>query len=150
MVALNHHIVSASDSEASARYYCETLGLEPAVKLGHFAVLRVSDDTTLDFISADGDFDRQHYAFLVTEEEFDQIFARVEQRGQLYWADPMHEESGEINHWDDGRGVYFDDPDGHRLEIITRPYGSGGTEAEHVHPLIAPPIEGGQRRLDIH
>jgi catechol 2,3-dioxygenase-like lactoylglutathione lyase family enzyme len=149
MPVLNHHIVSATDSEASARYYRDVLGLDPAVKLGHFAVLKVSADTTLDFISTDGDFDRQHYAFLVSEEEFDEIFARVKDRKQPYWSDPLHDQPNEINHWDDGRGVYFDDPDGHRLEIITRPYGSSGTEAEHVHPLVAPTI-GGEARLDIH
>lgn len=150
MPALNHHIVSVIDSEASAHYYCDVLGLEPAVKLGQFAVLKVSGDTTLDFITVHGEFDRQHYAFLVTEEEFDEIFARVKAHGQAYWSDPMHDDPDHINHWDDGRGVYFDDLDGHRLEIITRPYGSGGTEAEHVHPLIAPSIDGTETRLDIH
>lgn len=141
MPTLNHHIVSATDSEASARFYSEILGFDPAMRLGHFAVLSVSGDTTLDFVDNDSDFDRQHYAFLVTETEFDDIFARIRARDLPYWSDPMHAISGEINEWDDGRGVYFDDPDGHRLEIITRPYGSGGTEAEHVHPLVATPIE---------
>ena len=140
MPVLNHHIVSATDSEVSARYYTEFLGLDPAVKLGHFAVLKVSGDTTLDFVDADGDFDRQHYAFLVTETEFDEVFGRIHERNLPYWSDPMHKCPGQVNAWDDGRGVYFDDPDGHRLEIITRPYGSGGTEAEHVHPLVATPI----------
>lgn len=150
MPVLNHHIVSATDSEASARYYCDVLGLEPPVKLGPFAVLKVSADTTLDFLDATGDFDRQHYAFLVTETEFDEIFARVKDRGQPYWADPGHDEPNQLNAWDDGRGVYFDDPDGHSLEIITRPYGSAGTEAEHIHPLIAPPIEGNDPGRDAH
>lgn len=118
----------------------EVLGLDPAVKLGHFAVLHVSGDTTLDFIDSESDFDRQHYAFLVTETEFDEIFGRVRHRNLPYWADPMHNPN-EVNAWDDGRGVYFDDLDGHCLEIITRPYGSGGTEAQHVHPLVAPAIE---------
>jgi catechol 2,3-dioxygenase-like lactoylglutathione lyase family enzyme len=149
MPVLNHHIVSARDSEASARYYSEVLGLGAPVKLGHFAVLGVGPDTTLDFVDASGDLAAQHYAFLVTEEEFDEVFGRVTERGQEYWADPMHEAPGEINHWDDGRGMYFDDPDGHRLEILTRSYGAGGTEADHVHPLVAPPIEGAARR-DVH
>lgn len=150
MTVLNHHIVSATDSEASARYYGEVLGLEPPVKLGEFAVLKVSADTTLDFIDTKADFNRQHYAFLVTETEFDQIFARIRERDQPYWSDPMHQDPNEINAWDDGRGVYFDDPDGHRLEIITRPYGSGGTEAGHVHPLIARAIEGSKTPRSIH
>ena len=150
MAVLNHHIVPATNSEASARYYREMLGLEPPVRLGEFAVLKVSGDTTLDFIDTGGDFDRQHYAFLVTETEFDEIFARIKERGQPYWSDPMHQAPNEINAWDDGRGVYFNDPDGHRLEIITRPYGSGGTEAQHVHPLVAPTIEGTGTPRNIH
>ena len=87
---------------------------------------------------ADGDADR---AFLVDEAEFDEIFGRIEERGLTYWADPSRREAGKINHWDDGRGVYFDDPNGHLLEIITRPYGSAGTEAHRPHPLIASKIE---------
>lgn len=150
MPVLNHHIVSATDGEASARYYCDVLGLEPPVKLGHFAVLKVSSDTTLDFVTVEGAFDRQHYAFLVSEEEFDEVFDRIRNRGQTYWSDPMHHDPDQVNHWDDGRGVYFDDPDGHRLEILTRSYGSGGTEAEHVHPLIAPIIASGDPRPDTH
>lgn len=141
MAVLNHHIVSATDSEASVRFYAQVLGLAPAKKLGHFAVLQVSADTTLDLVDSDAGFDRQHYAFLVTETEFDEIFGRIRDRNLPYWSDPMHRDPNHVNAWDDGRGVYFDDPDGHRLEIITRPYGSGGTEARHVHPLVAPTIE---------
>jgi catechol 2,3-dioxygenase-like lactoylglutathione lyase family enzyme len=141
MPTLNHHIVATHDKEATARYFSEILALPEAVKLGEFAVLKVSDDTTLDFRDSDSDeFDRLHYAFLVTEAEFDDIFARIKERNIDYWSDPMHKELGQINHWDDGRGVYFDDPNGHRLEIITRPYGSGGTEAQQPHPLVAPTI----------
>jgi catechol 2,3-dioxygenase-like lactoylglutathione lyase family enzyme len=72
-----------------------------------------------------GEIPWQHYAFLVAEDEFDEIFGRIRERALPYWADPHHSEPGEINHHDGGRGVYFDDPDGHNLEIITRPYGSG-------------------------
>ncbi|MDP9130008.1 MAG: hypothetical protein M3N35_06440, partial [Candidatus Binatota bacterium] len=79
----------------------------------------------------------QHYAFLVSEAEFDEIFARIRDRRLAYWADPGRNESGQINTWDGGRGVYFNDPNGHLLEIITRPYGSGGTTASRVHPLFA-------------
>jgi catechol 2,3-dioxygenase-like lactoylglutathione lyase family enzyme len=111
-------------------------------------VLRVSSDTTLDFIDTEDDFDRLHYAFLVTEAEFDEIFARIKERQLSYWADPMHNRPDEINNFDDGCGVYFDDPDGHRLEIITRPYGSGGTGAQRPHPLVAPTIGAGP--TDIH
>lgn len=142
MAVLDHHIVFATDAEASARYYREVLGLDQPVRLGEFAVIEVGGGATFDFITTDEEFDRQHYAFLVTESEFDEVFDRITNRGQTYWADPTHDRPDEINYWDDGRGVYFDDPDGHRLEILTRPYGSAGTEAEHPHPLIAAPIEG--------
>ena len=80
MPVLNHHIVATRDKEATARYFTEILGLDPPVRLGEFAVLRVSPDTTLDFIDRDGDFDRLHYAFLVTEAEFDEIFSRIKER----------------------------------------------------------------------
>ena len=75
---------------------------------------------TLDFYDGNGEDSPQHYAFLVSEHEFDQIFARIESRGLDFWADPGHRQAGEINTHDGGRGVYFDDPDGHILEIITR------------------------------
>ena len=83
----------------------------------------VLNEVTLAFIQTDEDIQIQHYAFLVTEPEFDEIFGRVKARGLDYWADPAHRRKGEINHNDGGRGVYFNDPDGHYLEIITRPYG---------------------------
>jgi hypothetical protein len=77
----------------------------------------------------------------VSEMEFDEIFGRIQQRRLSYWADPFRRKRGEINGWDDGRGVYFDDPDGHLLEIITRPYGSGGTTASRPHPLVSQTLE---------
>jgi catechol 2,3-dioxygenase-like lactoylglutathione lyase family enzyme len=138
---LNHHIVASSDAEASSLFMAELLGLGRPVRLGPFAVLKVSDDTTLDFVATRDQIHAQHYAFLVTEEEFDEIFQRIRDRQLTYWSDPRREDRGHINYWDDGRGVYFDDLDGHLLEIITRPYGSGGTEARHPHPLIVPPLE---------
>ena len=153
MPVLNHHIVPASDGVASARFYCDVLGLPQPVRLGHFAVLEVGPGLTLDFIDSERDFDRQHYAFLVTEAEFDEVLGRVKERDLPYWSDPMHTDPGRTNSWDDGRGVYFDDPDGHRLEILTRSYGSGGTEAASVHPLVAPAIETethSSHPLDIH
>ncbi|MDV3133376.1 VOC family protein [Mycobacterium sp. 29Ha] len=98
MAVVNHHIASATDSEASARYYCHVLGLQPAVKLEHFAVVKVGADTTRDFVDVSGDFDRQHYAFLVTEKKFDEAFSRVRDGGQPYWSDPMHDDPNSINH----------------------------------------------------
>jgi hypothetical protein len=140
VAVLNHHIVGAHDEDATALFFADVLGLDPPMKLGHFAVVKVSADTTLDFARGD-DIHPQHYAFLVTESEFDEIFGRVRALGRTYWADPFHGHPGEINTWDDGRGVYFDDPNGHLLEILTRPYGSGGTAAEHPHPLVMSVIE---------
>jgi catechol 2,3-dioxygenase-like lactoylglutathione lyase family enzyme len=140
---LNHHVVPVRDADEAARFFADMLGFKPAVRLGHFAVLAVSGDTTFDFISTAREFEPQHYAFLVTESEFDEIFARVRQRGLSYWADNVHRVPGEINELDDGRGLYFDDPNGYNLEILTRSYGSGGLQAKHVNPLL---LEGTARR----
>jgi catechol 2,3-dioxygenase-like lactoylglutathione lyase family enzyme len=141
MPVLDHHNVAARQRDRTALFFSEVLGLEHPVPLGEFAVVRVSPDTTLDFIETGGEIHQQHYAFLVTETEFDEIFTRLKQRDLDYWADPFRKQRGDINDWDDGRGVYFDDPNGHLLEILTRPYGSGGTAARHPHPLVAPTIE---------
>lgn len=139
MPVLNHHIVAAADKEATSLFFAQVLGLEAPVRFGPFAVLTVSPDTTLDFMDTPGNVAAQHYAFLVTEAEFDEIFARITGRELPYWSDPHHHDPGQINHWDDGRGVYFADPNGHSLEILTRPYGSAGTEAQHPHPLVTSP-----------
>ena len=135
-IRLNHTIVAANDKKIAAKFLTEILGLPAPSLVGPFAVARVSDDTSLD-IDADGEIRSQHYAFLVDESEFDEIFQRIRERGLSYWADPGRQERGQINTWDGGRGVYFDDPNGHLLEIITRPYGSGGTTASRIHPLFA-------------
>ena len=139
-VRLNHTIVSARDHAASARFVTEILGLSDPVHLGPFAIVQIGD-TSLDFMQTEGKINTQHYAFLVTELEFDEIFARIRQRGLTYWADPSQKQRGEINEWDGGRGVYWEDPDGHLLEIITRPYGTGGTQAPKPHPLLRAPKE---------
>ncbi|MGH3447857.1 MAG: VOC family protein [Nocardioidaceae bacterium] len=141
MPVLNHHIVSAADKEATALFFAEVLSLDQPMSLGPFAVLKVSDDTTLDFMDTDSEVVAQHYAFLVSEVEFDEISTRIGEHRLPYWSDPHHHDAGNINHWDDGRGLYFADPNGHSLEIITRPYGSAGTEAQHPHPLLVPPVE---------
>jgi catechol 2,3-dioxygenase-like lactoylglutathione lyase family enzyme len=125
-VQLNHTIVHARDSVASATFMTEILGLPPATQFEPFQVVEVANGVSLDFIDhGDGDIRSQHYAFLITEEEFDEIFGRITERGLDIWADPFKQKPGEINHRDGGRGVYFEDPDGHFLEILTRPYGSG-------------------------
>ncbi|HYZ08274.1 MAG TPA: VOC family protein [Pseudonocardiaceae bacterium] len=124
-VQLNHTIVSAHDKQVSADFMAEILGLSTPAPFGPFMMVQADNEVTLDFIDSGGEIVPQHYAFLVSESEFDEIFARIRERGLSYWADPYHREPGEINTRDGGRGLYFDDPDGHNLEILTRAYGSG-------------------------
>jgi catechol 2,3-dioxygenase-like lactoylglutathione lyase family enzyme len=125
-VQLNHTIVNVRDKEESARFLVEILGLPEPTTFGPFLVVAVDNGVSLDFADDHGPAEPQHYAFLVSEDEFDAIFGRITERGLPYWADPFKHRPGEINTNDGGRGVYWDDPNGHRLEIITRPYGSGG------------------------
>lgn len=125
-VKLNHTIVSARDKRASATFLTEILGLPAPVPYGPFLTVEMGNEVTLDFLNADGEITPQHYAFLISEKEFDEIFGRIRARGLSYWADPPKREPGRINTRDGGRGVYFEDPNGHLLEILTRPYGSGG------------------------
>ena len=127
-VELNHTIVHARDADASARFMSEILGLAPPRHFGPFTVVDAANGVSLDFLSADADeIIIEHYAFLVSEAEFDQIFDRLQERGVDHFADPRLARKGEINRNDGGRGCYFKDPNGHVLEIITRPYGSGGS-----------------------
>lgn len=137
-ITLNHTIVHARDAAATAGFLTSILGLPAARQLGHFTVVQVGE-TSLDLIETDGRIASRHFAFLVSEDEFDAIFERLKERSIPYWADPYHREPGAINCWDDGRGLYFDDPNGHNLEILTRPYGSRGTDAEHPNPLLPRP-----------
>jgi catechol 2,3-dioxygenase-like lactoylglutathione lyase family enzyme len=102
------------------------LGLPAPKRFGPFLVVEAANDVSLDFMMTSTDFTRQHYAFLIDDDDFDPIFDRVRDRGLEYWAGPHRAQPGQINQHDGGRGVYFPDPDGHMLEIITRPYGSGG------------------------
>ena len=145
-VRLNHTIIAAHDKEKAALFLTEILGLPAPSLLGPFAAVRVGD-TSLDYMDvteyrgANGEITSQHYAFLVSEREFDEIFARIRERRLPYWADPGRHKRDQINAWDDGRGLYFEDPNGHLLEIITRPYGSGGTSASRPHPLVARTLE---------
>ena len=125
-VQLNHTIVYCRDQQASAGFVSEVFGLPDAPRFGPFLVVEMANGVSLDYMDVDVDISTMHYAFLVSEDEFDAIFGRVQERGLSYWADPHQDQPGEINHHDGGRGVYFPDPDGHLLEIITRPYGSGG------------------------
>ena len=122
---LNHTIVWVRDRERSASFLSEMLGLDPPTVFGHFLVVEAGNGVSLDFAQTDAEISHQHYAFLVTEMEFDSIFGRIVSRELSYWADPTRSRPGEINRNDGGRGVYFPDPSGHLLEIITRSYGTG-------------------------
>lgn len=126
-VEFNHTIVFARDRQASADFLATILGLEVGAPWGPFLPVATSNGVTLDFATSDQDtITPQHYAFLVSEEEFDASFGRIQQDGITYYADPHLKQPNQINHNDGGRGLYFLDPDGHGMEIITRPYGSGG------------------------
>jgi len=123
-VQLNHTIVRVRDKQEAARFFADILGLPHATPYGPFLVLEAANHVSLDFADDDGDPVPAHYAFLVTEAEFDQIFGRIKARGLNFWADPFHKQPSQVNTNDGGRGLYWDDPNGHSLEIITRPYGS--------------------------
>ena len=125
-VQLNHTIVLCRDQQRSAAFLTGILGLPPATSFGHFLVVEADNGVSLDFSDTSGEIAAQHYAFLVGEQEFDAAFGRIRAQDVAYWADPGRSQPGVINHHDGGRGLYFEDPDGHLLEIITRPYGSGG------------------------
>ncbi len=122
MAELNHIIIPAHDKQASAMFLGTILGVIPGEQWGPFIPLRTANGVTLDFVDSK-DVRTQHYAFLVTDKEFDTGLARLKQDGVKIYAGPHKEMPGEINHHDGGRGVYFEDPNGHLLEMITTPYG---------------------------
>ncbi len=124
-VQLNHTIVWCRDQKRSAAFLTSIFGLPDATRFGPFLIVDTANGVSLDFGETDGTIAGQHYAFLIGEDDFDQIFGRIRERDIEHWADPGKSKPGAINHNDGGRGVYFEDPDGHLLEIITRPYGSG-------------------------
>jgi catechol 2,3-dioxygenase-like lactoylglutathione lyase family enzyme len=126
-IQLNHTIVHTRDPQASARALTELLGRAEPFRFGPFFCVELDNGVTLDFLAQEeGTVRSQHYAFLVGEAEFEQIYRRIRERGLEHWADPGRRHSGQINHHDGGRGVYWADADGHLLEIITRPYGGAG------------------------
>src|SRR5690606_29681972 len=116
---------AARDKREAAEFFAHILGLSVGAPFGPFLPVETSNGVTLDFADRSGEIVSQHYAFLVSEAEFDEIMDRIQQTEITYYADPGHRRPGEINRNDGGRGAYFSDPNGHNLEIITRPYGSG-------------------------
>ena len=125
-VALNHTIVAAHDRQESAEFLAGLLGLEVGEPWGPFLPLPLDNGVTLDFASTDQEIATQHYAFLVSDEEFDEIYARVLRAEVTYYADPAMATVNQINHHHHGRGFYFFDPAGHGMEVLTRPYGYAG------------------------
>jgi catechol 2,3-dioxygenase-like lactoylglutathione lyase family enzyme len=121
---LNHTIVWCSDQQRSADFLTSILGIPPARRFFHFLVVDLANGVSLDYYQKEGTVAQQHYAFLVSDEEFDAAFDRIQDLGLTYWADPARKQPGEINHHFGGRGVYFADPDEHLLELITTPYSS--------------------------
>ncbi|EHB49774.1 Glyoxalase/bleomycin resistance protein/dioxygenase [Mycolicibacterium rhodesiae JS60] len=126
-IELNHTIVAAHDKRESARFLTELFGLPDAVPAGPFLAVALENGLTLDFADVEsGESVRpQHYAFLVSEDDFDAIYAKISDRAVPHWADPQATRPGEINRMDGGRRIYFNDPAGHFLEILTRAWGSG-------------------------
>jgi hypothetical protein len=125
VVELNHTIINVPDKRVSATFLAEMLGRPAPTPFGPFLVVDLDNGVSLDFADDHGPGRPQHYAFLVSETEFDEIFGRIKERGLTFWADPARRRPGEFNTNDGGRGVYWEEPGGHFLEIITRPYGSG-------------------------
>ena len=125
MAELNHTIVWSKDRDQSAAFLVEVMGFDPPTTFGHFLVVQTTNGVSLDFAQRTGVIAAQHYAFLVGDDEFDEIFSRIKDRSIDYWAHPSGAGRGDINTRDGGRGLYFADPSGHHLEILTRPYGSG-------------------------
>lgn len=126
MADLNHLIVWCTDKQRGADHLVGVLGLEPPRDFaGQFLVVDLGNGVSLDYANSSGrTLTPQHLAFLVTEPEFDAIYGRLQERAIDHWADPSKQTPGEINRHDGGRGVYWEDPDGHLLEIITQPYGA--------------------------
>ena len=118
-ITLNHTIVPSRDKVRAAKFFARIFGLTYESAHGHFAPVQVNDTLTLDYDNRD-EFEAHHYAFHVTEDDFDAIFGRVQAEGITYGSGPYNSEDMDINHRKGGRGVYFKDPDGHLLELMTR------------------------------
>jgi catechol 2,3-dioxygenase-like lactoylglutathione lyase family enzyme len=118
-VELNHTIVCVTDREKSAEFLAGILGLRTGPVAGPFVPVALANGVTLDYLRVDH-VTSQHYAFLVGDEDFDAALTRIEAAGITYWADPFHERPGELNTMNGGRGLYFEDLDGHNLELLTR------------------------------
>lgn len=131
-IELNHTIVWCSDKMKSSAFLAHMLGRPAPTTFIHFMVVALDNGVSLDFMEKPGAVARQHYAFLISDEDFDAVMTRIHVQGLTHWADPARSKAGEINHHFGGRGVYFEDPDGHLLEVITRPYSAELLEQENA------------------
>ena len=118
-ITINHTIVPAHDKVESAAFFARIMGLEVTKTSSHFEPVKLNDTFTMDYDNAEN-FDRHHYAFMVSEQEFDEIFGRIKDEGVVYGSLPGSQEDGQINNRRGGRGVYFKDPNGHSMELMTR------------------------------
>jgi catechol 2,3-dioxygenase-like lactoylglutathione lyase family enzyme len=121
-VQLDHTIVWCVDKVQSAAFVADILGRPEPTQYGPFRVIGLDNGVSLDFCETKDKIASQHYAFLIDDESFDVVLARIRARGLTYWADPGKSQANEMNHNDGGRGFYFADPDGHLLEVMTRLY----------------------------
>ena len=121
---LNHTIVWCRDNVKSSMFLTGILRLPPPKPVLHFMVVELGNGVAMDFMAKDGEVASQHYAFLVSDDEFDFGLDRVREAGQPYWADPGRTKPGEIYERSGGRGFYFNDPDGHLLELLTQAEGA--------------------------
>jgi catechol 2,3-dioxygenase-like lactoylglutathione lyase family enzyme len=121
-VTFNHTIIAAKDREESARFYRELMEVPEAPSWGLFTNVQLDAGVLLQFAEPPVEIQMQHYAFLVDDALFDRACARIREWGIEHWADPHQKHPGQINHNHGGRGVYFLDPAGHALELITSPY----------------------------
>ena len=119
-IALNHTIVPARDKDAAARCFAQLFGLACHAPGDHFAPVQVNAALTFLFANAT-EFESHHYAFHVSETEFDDIFQRVKEAGLTYGSTPWSLDDRQLNDWNGGRGVYFKDLDGHLHELMTVP-----------------------------
>jgi catechol 2,3-dioxygenase-like lactoylglutathione lyase family enzyme len=119
-ITLNHTIVPSHHKEQSAKFFAHIFGLDYAGPVGHFAQVRVNSDLAFDWDDSD-QFEGHHYAFAVSDQEFDAIYGRLKSENVEYGSGPRTPTNGEINHRRGGRGLYFPDPDGHLMEIMTVP-----------------------------
>lgn len=122
MAKLDHTILWCSDKHRSAEFLTSVLGLGPGRTFMHFLIINLANDVSIDLMETDEPIALQHCAFLVSDEEFDRGLEELKRRENTIWADPARSVKGEINHHFGGRGVYFEDPDGHLFELITTPY----------------------------